>query len=281
MRKFESLGQYHDHWAFVLLSAPDRFHDLYGHGLVQDQHGALREAFDDLREGFSFAEKKLKDDRLTKIARELIEMSFESYVAGDSKKAAHSLQECEGMIWPGSRLRVKHAVEAERRAFGEIVTYAGVRISPYPYEGTCADLGEDQAALLQLALSYCRSYQKERRDFKNFSWVIENDGAVKRTSADPKEDTHPILQPVQRSWGHKRLKELGQSGQIRACVLMSVVGAQGDLGVATYDLEQRGRPRVSARQLFTRADGAFQYEDMRFHLEDPQFFPEPTPPAPD
>lgn len=277
MRNFETLGQYHDFWSAILGDAPNNFRNILSDELLPDQKQALSDAFDELRSGFPFVEKKLKDDRLSRIAQELIEMSFEAYAAGDSKHGAHCLQECEGMIWPKWQLRVKHAVEAERRAFGEVVTYAGVVVSPYPYEGTAADLGIDQVALLELAQEYCRSYQREHRNFKYFSWVIDNVGNVKRTSSEPKEDEHPILQPVQRSFGYKRLKELGQTGQIRACVLMEIVGAQGDLGLIAYNLEQRGRPRVSARQLFKRENGKLEYEPLRFHLEDPQFFEELRP----
>lgn len=275
MREFQSLGDWHDFWSTILLSAPDRFRSLFG-VLLPDQEQALREAFVKLRSGFPFAEKKLKDERLSKIAQELIEMSFEAYCQGDGKTGAHTLQECEGLIWPGGRVRPKYAVEAERRAFGENVIYAGVVISPYPYEGDSTDLGPDQAVLLKLAEEYCHAYQRELRDFRFFSWVMDNEGVVWRTSKDPKEDSHPILQPVQKSWGHKRLKELGQSGQIRACVLMEIVGPQGTLGIVTYDLEERGRPRVSARQSFSRTDFSdreFRYERTRYHLEDPQFFP--------
>jgi hypothetical protein len=272
VREFETLGQWHDFWASLLLSAPDHFMHVSSSALLEDQPRALREAFERLRSGFHFARRKLNDERLSRIAEELIEMSFEAYTREDSKTGAHSLQECEGLIWPGRRLRVKYAVEAERRAFGENVTYAGVSVSPYPYEGSSADLGADQATLLNLAHRHFRSYQRAKREFKYFSWVIDNAGAIRRTSIEPREDEHPVLQPVQRSWGYKRIKELGRSGQIRACVLMQVIGPLGD-GIVTYDLEQRAHCRVSARQMFKRAACGFEYEDMRFHLEDPDIFP--------
>jgi len=275
MRKFESVGQYHDVWGWLLLSAPDRFRS-FGPEPV-DQAQALRAAFDDLRSGFRFARQKLKDERLERICLELIEMSFEAYSTGDTKKGAHILQECDGMIWPGRKLRVKHAVEAERRAFGSNVLYANVRVSPYPYEGTSADLGSDQAALLDLAKRHSKSYQAARRDFKYFAWILGNDGVIRRVSPDPKEDTHPVLPPIQRSWRamYNRLKELGALSHIRACVLVEIIGPLGG-GIVTYDCEQSGRPRVSARQLFKPTDnGSFHYEVMKFHLEDPQFFGEP------
>lgn len=273
MLKFETLGRYHNQWAWVLLSAPDQFRDVRSNDLATDQQKALREAFEVLRSGFHFVERKLKDERLTRVAAELIEMSLEAYLAGDVKKAAHTLQECEGLIWPGQRQKAKYAIEAERRAFGENVIYAGIVASPFPYEGTAADLGSDQATLLTLAQKWCVAYQEQWRDFKYFSWVIDMEGVVRRTSAEPKEDEHSILQPVQRSWGFKRLKELGQNGQIRACVLMEIIAPQGD-GLVSFDLEERGKPRVSARQLFKRQGSEVQYDQMRFHLEDPRILPD-------
>jgi hypothetical protein len=270
--KFETLGQYHDHWAWTLGYAPDRFRDVRTIGLAADQHGALQEAFQQIRSGFPFVARKLKDQRLTRVAAELIEMSLEAYLAGDSKTGAHALQECEGLIWPGRRQKVKYAIEAEKRAFGENVLYAGIVPSPFPYEGTAADLGPDQATLLALATRWSRAWQATGKDFRYMSWAIDMDGVIRRISAEPKEDAHPVLEPAQRSWGFKRLKELGENGGIRACVLMAIIAPQGD-GLVSYDLEERGLPRVSGRQLFRQQPGGIQYEPMAFHLEDPQILP--------
>lgn len=271
--KFETLGQYHDLWAWVLLSAPDGFRDVAtpGFELADDQPKALRDAFDLLRSGFPFAKRKLKDERLARVAAELIEMSVEAYLAGDAKTGAHALQECEGLIWSSRASKPKYVIEAERRAFGENVLYAGLVASRFPYEGTEADLGTDQANLLALAKGWTRSHQLQGKDFKYFSWVIDTDGVVHRTSVEPSEDDHHVLQPAQRSWGFKRLKELGEHGKIRACVLMEIIGPQGD-GVVTYDLEERERPRVSARQSFKHQAGSIQYEPMRYHIEEPEIF---------
>lgn len=271
MRKFETLGQYHDHWVWILLSAPDEFRDVT-EGMTVDQHKALREAFEQLRSGFHFVERKLKDQHLTRVAAELIEMSLEAYSAGDAKTGAHTLQECEGLIWPSRRQTVKYAIEAEKRAFGKNVLYAGIVPSPFPYEGTAADLSPDQSKLLALAMNWSRTWQQQGKDFRYMSWVIDTEGVVRRISAEPKEDNHPVLKPVQRSWGFKRLKELGESGQIRACVLMEIIAPQGD-GLVSYNLEERGQPRVSARQLFSQQVGRVQYEQMRFHFEDPHLLP--------
>ncbi len=214
----------------------------------------------------------MKEQRLARVAAELIEMSLEAYLEGDAKTGAHTLQECEGLIWPSRRQNIKYAIEAEKRAFGENVLYAGMVASPFPYEGTAADLSANQAKLLALAMKWSRAWQAQGKDFSNMSWVIDMDGVVRRTSAQPKEDNHLVLKPVQRSWGFKRLKELGENGQIRACVLMTILGPQGD-GLVSYDLEERGLPRVSALQLFKQQVGGIQYDEMRFHLDEPQFFP--------
>jgi hypothetical protein len=106
---------------------------------------------------------------------------------------------------------------------------------------------------------------------------MAKDGAISRTSVLPKEDDHPVLRPVQRSWGYKRLKQLGQSGDIRACVLMERSFSQTEGGVS-FNLEQIGHPRVSARQLYKLEGGQMRYSAMRYHLEDPQFFPEQVGP---
>lgn len=269
--KPETLGQYHDIWGALVLRAPDNFTDTTGYPLP-DQRAALIEEFDRLKEGFHFARKNIQNERLLRIAEELIDMSLESYVKGDKKTGAHTLQECEGLIWPGRKLRVKYGVEAERRAFGENILYADAVISPYPYEGTAADLGGHQERLLSLAKMWCRKYQADGRDFKYFSWVVDTKGDVRRLSAQPSEDDHPTFPPVQKSRGYKRLKELGESEAITACVLMEIISPLGD-GIVSFDLEERGRPRVSARQLFKRPERDAIYDRMRYHLEDPDIIP--------
>ena len=151
-------------------------------------------------------------------------------------------------------------------------------MSPYPYEGSSSDLSANQTELLALAERWCRAYQAQQRPFKYFSWVLDSTGVVRRTSSEPKADGHAVLAPVQRSLGHKRLRELGHTGQIQACVLMEIVGPLGS-GIVSYELEQRGRPRVSARQIFNRDADGISYEPMRFHLENPQFFTGAIPPV--
>lgn len=107
---FESLGQWHDFWAVILLSAPSDFSEYDEKTTtmvkVPDQAGALKEAYETLISGFQFAERKLKDEQLVHIVRELIEMAFEAYWAGDGKRGNHTLQEAEGMIWLIGRAHV-------------------------------------------------------------------------------------------------------------------------------------------------------------------------------
>jgi hypothetical protein len=268
----ETLGQYHDLWAKVLLCAPDQFRDVAtpNLALVPDQKAALLEEFGRLRSGFHFADQSLKTPRISRIAEELITMSLEAYLAGDKKTGAHTLAESEGLIWKSRAVRVKYGVEAERRAFGENVLYADTIISPYPYEGSSEDLGSDQSKLLAVALNWVERYQSDRKEFKYFSWVIDNQGALRRTSVEPREDEHQTFPPAQKALGVKRLKELASHHEIRAAVLVQIIGVTG--GLVTYDLEQAGHPRVSARQLFKIESGNIRRETMRYHLLDSEFF---------
>lgn len=179
VRIFESLGQWHDYWAVVLLSAPDDFSEFdseYQRVHVADRAAALLDSYDTLLSGFIFAEKKLKDEVTARIVRELIEMAFESYREGERKRGAHTLQEAEGMIWSSRQCRVKYAVEAGRRVFGEVVRYKGVRVSRFPYEGEPSDLGMCQSQLLAIAEEHCRSSFRDGKEFKLLSWVRRTDG---------------------------------------------------------------------------------------------------------
>lgn len=272
MRKFESLGQYHDLWAWVLLSAPDNFRGIDSEPV--DQTKELEKSFNDLRSNFYLARKNVKDDRVFRIAQELLEMSYESYVTGDKKTGAHTLQECEGLVWKSIAIRPKYAVEAERRAFGGSLTYANVKVSRYPYEGTQNDLSQDQVALLEIAKKYYEFYLSKWRDFDFFAWVIDHNGTIRRISTDPVEDDNPVMGRGLKSLSSckRKLRTLAESGQIRACVLIEIMAPQGD-GLVSFELEQIGLPRVSARQLFKLLKGpSHQFEDMKYHLLEPQFF---------
>lgn len=271
MRKAESLGQFHDILASIVVWAPDQF-PATKRGLV-DQSAVLRDEFECMRDGLRFARPKLKAPRMERIVQELIEMSFEAYTTGDSKTGALALQECEGLIWPSCRTKPKYAVEAERRAFGDNVVYAGIKVSPYPYEGSMADVMPDQATLLALAEKSVRSYLAESRDFKFFAILIDGDRAVRKITSGP-DDVALTFPPLQKSYRatYYRLKELAGAGALQACIMVQVVGPLGS-GITCYDIEQPGAPRISARQMFKIRDGATRdFAAMRFHLEDRQWF---------
>lgn len=268
----ETLAEYHDHLVSIVLFAPDQFRDIASWEFYPDQEAALKAKFAVLHSEFHFIERKLKDDHLARICQGLIELSLNAYLAGDCRVGALALQECRGLVWPMWKVRPKYAIEAERNVFGTNTLYANVVASPYPYEGTSTDLGPAQAKLLAIAESWLQTFQAQHREVRYCSWVMKLDGKIWRTSVEPQEDEHPPIKPLQKSWGYKRLKELNNSGEIRACVLMQVRAPLGD-GIAIYDLEEQGRPRVSARQLFKREAGKTSYEQTLFHLEDAEFFP--------
>ena len=254
LARFNTLGQYHDAWSVVILCAPDSFLSFDDESV--DQRRELERSFADLRDGFHFAEKRLKDARMARICREMIEMSYEAYVAGNSTLGAHSLQECEGMIWPGRALPVKHAVEAERRAYGELKVFADVTVSPYPYEGTEGDLGVVQRDLYEHAAMACASRLNEEAGFM-VVWVKCADGAIREIKARSQKKAREEI-------------KLGVAARdvIGAASAQLLVGG----GLLVYHLEEAGRPLIAVMNL--RRDGAFQ--PPRFHLNDPVTFSAPA-----
>lgn len=75
----------------------------------------------------------------------MIELSLEAYLAGDKKRGAHALQECEAIVWKKKGwLKPKYVVEAELRAFGRLELFKAVQVSIYPFEGTADDLSSNQ-----------------------------------------------------------------------------------------------------------------------------------------
>lgn len=250
---FETIGQYHDRWASVLIRAPNRFRSINGEPV--DQAKRLIEEFDDLKAGFHFAERKMKDERLARIAREMLEMSFEAYRAGDGMRGAHILLECEGMIWTGSRQPVKYAVEAERRAFGIVERFQGISVSPYPMEQSISELGDGQKKLLETAEAYCRGQFSAKKDFEDIAWVLMNDGTIA-----------PIIERS-RKRTEERLEEHVQSGTISAAVIAELV-IGGVSGMIIFHLHQRGLPRVEAIARITN----WEYEPLRFHFHEPTIF---------
>lgn len=258
--RFESLGQWHDFWAVILLSAPDDFMEYDEKSTemakVPDQAVALKDAYETLISGFHFAHRKLKDEQLIRIVRELIEMAFEAYRAGDRKRGNHTLQEAEGMIWAGSRLPVKYAAEAERRIFGAVTRYKYVRVSPYPFEGTRSDLGPAQEALLQTAERHCQSHLNANKEFKYFGWVHYPDGTIEQIKA-------PSRKKLQQHF-----RERAEARQIDGAALAELV-ISAVSGLIVFHLHEQDRPHVRA----IAKTNQWRYEPLRFHLEDPSISP--------
>jgi hypothetical protein len=250
--RFQTLGQYHDAWSTVLLFAPDDFRSFDVDEKPIDQRARLDSEFSDLRDGFHFAEKKLKDARMSRICRELLDMSYEAYVSGDAKLGAHTLQECEGLIWKGRQLPVKYAVEAERRAFGDLLLFKDVVISPYPYEGTEQDLGDVQRLLWKHADRISSAQLEESAGFKTY-WAMQNDGSIHEMKVKSGKE-------AKRQW-----EEGIASGKvIGAAYAQLLVGG----GLLIYHVEQAGKPLIAIMNLFR--DGV--RNPPRFHLNDPVLF---------
>ncbi|WP_406234153.1 hypothetical protein ACI703_01225 [Isoptericola jiangsuensis] len=257
---FETLGQWHDFWAVVILRSPDEFVE-YNEKLrsfirVEDQKSALEEAYDTLLSGLPLAQRKLKDDQLVSIVRELIEMAFDSFRQGDGKRGSHILQEAEGMIWPGRAGRIKYAVEAELRVFGEVVRYKDVSVSPYPYEGSRRDLGASQAWLLDLAEAHCRNLFRDQREFKILCWIQSPDGAIEQ------------LKVLSRKKLVQQLRDMAADQRIIGAVVSELVISPLS-GLIVFTLHENGLPDVQAIAQTTD----WTYGTLGLHLEDPSIFP--------
>jgi hypothetical protein len=250
MRDFESLGQYHDLWAWIVLSAPDNFMSVTGAPV--DQEAEFRNSFKDLRDGFHLAEKRVKNERLAKILRELLSMSESAYAEGNTKRGAHILQECEGFIWPSRAGDLKYVVEAEQRAFGALELFKDVFVSPYPYEGKLTDLGEGQRELLRIAEAHVAALLKREEDFKWFLWILDSHGAIR--------------QEKQKSWrkAEALLRDGFTAGTI-AAYARAELSFGGFGGSLSYTLEEQLRPQVSARAIMRN----WKHDGLRFHLENP------------
>jgi hypothetical protein len=250
LTSFESLGQYHDFWATVVLCAPDNFRSVDGSPV--NQQTELRSSFETLKKWFPLAERKFKDPRLIGVLRELLVMAEEAYVAGEEKRGAHILQECEGLIWPSRAGDLKYVVEAEERAFGGLELFRDVFVSPYPYEGSITDLGERQRTLFSLSSADCDSMFRLQEDFKWHLWILATDGTTRREKP--------------KSWrkAEEMIKAGFASGTIGAyCKAELSFGGFG--GLLTYTLEEPSKPRVRAIGIMRN----WKHDPLRFHLENP------------
>ena len=249
--EFESLGQYHDFWATVLLDAPDKFELAWLKEPI-DQRQALVDSFDSLRTGLRFVRAKLKDERLLRILEELIEISFEAYSSGDRKRGSRALQECEGLIWPSRSIRLEVAAEAEQRVFGKVETFAHVKPRRFDGEGTIAELGDNQRALLDVAHARAMAHIQRQESFKPFVYVIDASGTVRELKQPSEKQTRA------------ELTRMAKASEMSAFVRTEFVL----FGVLIHDLEERGRAHVSARASVKD----FVLEPYRFFLDDPSTF---------
>ena len=220
----------------------------------RSQAQRLEEAFGSLQAGAHFAEKKLKEPRLIGVFRELLKMSHEAYLAGDSKRGAHVLQEAEGLVWQSRASRLKHVVEAERRAFGEVVLFKDVVVSPYPYEGSEADLGDLQRKLWSHATAEMDALSTDQVSVSQ-TWVIEADGVIRSIKGRSKKS---IMQDV---------TDGAREGRLHGYAMATLIGRE----LLCVDVEEYGKPRVSVRRLSKPGAEAVP----RFHLDEPEIFTTP------
>ena len=251
LRDFESLGQFHDFWSSILLSAPDKFHLSFLDTPI-DQRQALLDSFETMRIGFAFVRRKVKDERLLRVLEELIQMSFEYYSSGDRKRGIQALQECEGLIWPSHSIRLKLAADAEQRAFGEIDLFRDIKPSRFEGEGTAADLGKGQRILFKHANHFAQNHILSQSEFKPAFHILRSSGEVKELKLSSQKKT---LAEIVR---------LAEAGEISAYVRTEYVF----LGLLIHDIEEREMPRVSARAKVKN----HRVETFRYFLDDPTIF---------
>ena len=88
------------------------------------------------------------------------------------------MQEAEGLVWRSRASRLKHVVEAEQRAFGDVVLFKDVVVSPYPYEGSETDLGEIQRKLWRHACAQIDAMPTDKVSVTQ-TWLVNVDGVIR------------------------------------------------------------------------------------------------------
>ncbi|VVE13002.1 hypothetical protein PIN31009_02730 [Pandoraea iniqua] len=251
IRTFESLGQYHDSWSVIILCAPDQFPEYDWDTPPRSQAQRLEEEFTSLRAGAHFAEKKLGKPRLIGVFHELLKMSHEAYLSGDSTRGAHVIQEAEGLVWPSRMTRLKYVVEAEKRAFGDIDLFKDVVVSPFPYEGGEKDLGDVQRKLWLYAMRQMDALVPEPFSVTR-TWVAGANGEIHLVKG---RSGKSILETVR----------IGvEQGQIQGYATGTLIGAD----LLCVDVEESGKPRISVRRLSRSGETP----KPRFHLDEPEIF---------
>lgn len=250
LKDFESLGQYHDFLATVIFNAPDDFNYSFLPKPV-DQSQALADAFESLQHGLHFAKTKIKDERQIGVVAELLRMSYEFYHSNERKLAIRALQEAEGLIWPSRHIRLELAAVAEERAFGTVQTFKDVLPRKFDGEGSHAELGLGQRKLFDFAWALAKEKIATGADFKMFPYVVTSSGELLEVRLTSSKKARAEIQ------------RLANAGEINASLRADF------FGVLIFELEERGRPQISARAKWENG----KFNDFRFFLDDPEIFP--------
>lgn len=255
--KFESIGHYHDHIVWIYGYAPDDFRPILEDQPV-DQQYEFEMGFEEIRENFRFVKSKIKEERLCRIARELIEVAYDAYLAGDKFKGTYALQEFEGLVWPSMAMDPKHVVEAENRAFGEVLTFESVKVTPYPCPGTIDDLGDLQRELLEIAETATRNHLRDwpEGSTEYFAWVRLIDGSIMRITPKPKDDTWPVLKPARSAFRRigVRIQELVDGKKIEAYVRVEM-NVYSPSCMISIIVEEEGLPQAHLFAFPSKRDG--------------------------
>lgn len=242
-----SFATYHDHLVVVLMCSPDRFTSFDGSPV--NQQVALREAFEVLQEAFPLVGKKLKDDYLSAILRELLQMAYEFFSAGDDRNGIYALQEVEGSVWPSRKIPPRHAPAAERRAHGKVDRFAGVIPNPYPYRGRLEDMGPSQLRLFQSVMSAYDSGDDSLDPGKVHHWLLDTDSVARR-----------INERSRKAAAARIMQELSTRNSLAALRAENVYGS-----LLVFDVEEPGRARMSVRG----EPGAFKMGTPNFIVAGP------------
>ena len=224
-----SLSEYHDYLVVVLLNSPDRFTSFDGTSV--NQQDALRKAFEVLQEAFPVVGKKLKDEYLSAILRELLKMAYEFFSAGDDRNGIYALQEVEGSVWPSRKIPARHAPAAECRAHGKVERFAGVVPNPYPYQGKLEDMGPSQLRLFQAVLKAYESGDESLEPGKVHHWLLGID-SVPRSFSERSRKAAAV----------RIAQELSTRKSLAALRAENVFGS-----LLVFDVEEPGCARISVR----------------------------------
>lgn len=223
------LSEYHDTLASVLLQSPDQFTSF--DGAPVDQQKALREAFEVLQDTFPLVEKKLKEEYLAAILRELLGMAYEFFSNGDERNGMYALQEFEGAIWPSRNVPPRHAPDAERRAHGTLKRYTGVTPNPYPYQGSIEDMGESQRQLFNAVLRAYEEGSDTLQPGKEHNWLLGLDAIARKFNARSRKAAMARF-----------------TQELSTCTSLAALRATNVLGtLLIFDIEEPRRPRISIR----------------------------------